>query len=77
MPKIDGKYQMLDLTKAEVRDAIDHASTSAKPVYVGRSERTFSSEGPCWQEWKRIGRQPDFTLTVDSNCRCQVSMAVL
>ena len=33
--EIDGKYRMLDLTKPEVRDAIDQATTSAKPVYVG------------------------------------------
>ena len=33
--EISGKYRMLDLTKPEVRDALDLATTSAEPVYLG------------------------------------------
>jgi len=33
--EIKGKYRMLDLTKPEVRDALDLATTTAEPVYLG------------------------------------------
>lgn len=33
--EIDGKYRMLDLTKPDVRDALNLVTNSAKPVYVG------------------------------------------
>ena len=33
--EIKGKYRVLDLTKPEVRDALDLATTTAEPVYLG------------------------------------------
>lgn len=33
--EINGKYRMLDLQKPEVRDALDLATTTAEPVYLG------------------------------------------
>lgn len=33
--EIKGKYRMLDLTKAEARNALDLATTTAEPVYLG------------------------------------------
>lgn len=33
--EIKGKYRMLDLKKAEVRNALDLATTTAEPVYLG------------------------------------------
>jgi len=33
--EINGRYRMLDLKKAEVRDALDLATTTTEPVYLG------------------------------------------
>ena len=41
--EVDGKYRVLDLTKAEVRNALDHATTSAKPVYLGATAANYGA----------------------------------
>jgi len=33
--EVNGKYRTLDLTKPEMRDALDLATTTAEPVYIG------------------------------------------
>lgn len=41
--EIDGKYRVLDLKKAEVREALQHATTSAKPIYIGSLGAEYTS----------------------------------